>query len=75
MESNPLNPFDIFRESVTFYTTEVNEEAIRHLTEAPTKLIFNASRLEDVVFLIDGNGYTIDFPALVRDYGKVVEHG
>lgn len=40
----------------------------------PNKLMFQADRLEDVVFRIGGKEYTIDFSALVRDYGKAVEH-
>lgn len=66
------NPFD-FKDTVRFYATKVDEDAIKNVSAEPSKLMFNASRLEDVIFRIGDEEYTIDFPSLVRDYGEKVE--
>lgn len=69
-------PLDMFGGTVEFETTSFDAGGERKLYKnGPSKLMFNAGRLEDVVFRIGGKEYTIDFPALVRDYGKEVEHG
>lgn len=64
----------IFGDTIELKCTEVDENAIKYVFNEPTKLYFNASRLEDVVFTIGGDEFNIDFMALVRDYGKAVEH-
>lgn len=38
-----------------------------------TRILFHADMMEDVVFRIGDKEYTIDFPAIVRDYGKLVD--
>lgn len=65
---------DMFGGTVEIETTEFRPETARKLYESgPTQLLFQADRLQDVVFRVGGEEYTIDFTALVRDYGKAVE--
>lgn len=64
----------LFGDTVELSIAEVDENAIKNAVAEPTKLFFNASRLEDVVFTIGEEEFNIDFRALVRDYGKAVEH-
>lgn len=64
----------LFGDTIKLKCAEVDENAIKNSFAEPTKLYFNASRLEDVIFTIGGEEFNIDFRALVRDYGKAVEH-
>lgn len=64
----------LFGDTVELSIAEVDESAIKNAFGEPTKLYFNASRLEDVVFTIGVDEFNIDFRALVRDYGKAVDH-
>lgn len=67
---------DMFGGTVELETANVNLEDVRNMyQEGPSKLLFNASSLEDVIFRIGGEEFHIDFPALVRDYGKAVGNG
>lgn len=63
----------LFGDAIDPKSCVVDESAIKDAFAAPTKMYFNANRLEDVVFTIGGEEFNIDFRALVRDYGKAVE--
>ena len=65
---------DMFGGTLEIETIEFAPETARKLYESgPTKLVFHADRLQDVIFRIGGEEFNIDFNALVRDYGKAVD--
>lgn len=63
----------LFGDTIELGIAEVDENVIKDAFTEPTKLFFNASSLEDVIFTIGGEEFNIDFRAFVRDYGKAVE--
>lgn len=66
---------NMFGGTVEIETMEFAPETARKMYErGPMKLVFQADQLQDVIFRIGGEEFNIDFRALVRDYGKAVEH-
>lgn len=62
-----------FKDIATFYTTEPDKNAINKIFDRTSKIIFQADGLEDIIFRIGEQEFTIDFQALVMDYGKAVD--